>query len=109
MSGPNAAHAMPPERELPLSQELDAPPAPEPPMKRPGIKFDLGSIKAMLDEAYSALADANLANEQDNLASLAAEFLKISSIAIAACKRTTALHVAKRQSRSPTKDEGVAS
>ena len=83
MSGPNAAHALPPERELPLSQELDAPPAPEPPMKRPGIKFDLGSIKAMLDEAYSALADANLANEQDNLASLAAEFLKISSIAIA--------------------------
>jgi len=99
MTRPNAALSLPPERELPLSQELDAPPEPEP-VKRPGIKLELDRISALFDEARMALADANLANEQNNLASLEAECAKISALAMHALKTTTALRVRERQSRS---------
>jgi hypothetical protein len=55
MSGPNAAHAMPRERdELPLSQELDAPAAAEPADKYPGITLALSYIGPHLDNVIMA-------------------------------------------------------
>ena len=58
MTRPNAALSLPPERELPLSQELDAPPEPEP-VKRPGIKLrEVGFNVSMAREVAADLKGA---------------------------------------------------
>ena len=87
------------EDALALAQEPEAIPATEPP-KRPGLKLELIRIGTLLDEARMTLADANLANEQNMLASLEATFDKLTGLCTHARKTTTALRVRERQSRS---------
>jgi hypothetical protein len=88
-----------PERSREVVAEV-LPPPPPPAEKRPGLKLELVRVGTLLDEARMTLADANLANEQDMLASLEATFDKLIGLCTHARKTTTALRVHERQLRS---------
>jgi len=67
------------------------------PVKYPGVALITPRIRGLLDEAYMALADANLANSQDQQAALESHLEKIATLATHARGAVTKARVQERQ------------